>query len=435
MKSLAELTQVMGREGATHVYLKRLAPNDDSKHGIYLSTDLSAFQQLPHRNLRWDHAQRDGAKRSRLKADLDLYWLSESGLHQAPNAKLIAYPDYPEVRLSGMLRGCSKPPTEIVKAPVDARLLVLGVVEKPEARLVAYCCLPDDPVAKSARNQSLASIDGSTLAQVIAGGTSPESSRQRLIDALSTVHQKGWIPGRKLNSAGVSTKYCAPNAGGYTLEAELGVAMNSDAGPDLEGWELKQYQVKDFVSFTAKNAVSLLTPEPDGGVYGEDGFRRFIVDFGYADRRHPDRINFGGIYRVGAQPHPTTRIRAVVEGYDVAAGLIADHTGGFSLVHEDGRCAATWSLEKLIGHWVAKHAAAMYVPSLRRGCEFRYGPRILLGENSGPEQFIHALATGKAYLDPGSYVTATAEKRRNQFRCRHPDLVSLYERTYAVDLQ
>ncbi|MEO0062747.1 MAG: hypothetical protein RLZZ08_1307, partial [Pseudomonadota bacterium] len=33
----------------------------------------------------------------------------------------------------------------------------------------------------------------------------------------------------------------------YTLEAELGITPNGIAEPDFQGWEVKQYGVRDFV--------------------------------------------------------------------------------------------------------------------------------------------------------------------------------------------
>jgi hypothetical protein len=38
----------------------------------------------------------------------------------------------------------------------------------------------------------------------------------------------------------------APNCGGYTLEAELGITPNGYSEPDFLGWEVKQFGVANF---------------------------------------------------------------------------------------------------------------------------------------------------------------------------------------------
>ena len=45
--------------------------------------------------------------RPNFKCSLNLYWLNQDGeLCIAPQSKLILYEKYPEVRLSGFIRGC-----------------------------------------------------------------------------------------------------------------------------------------------------------------------------------------------------------------------------------------------------------------------------------------------------------------------------------------
>ena len=55
-----------------------------------------------------------------IKAAVSLSWLGDNGqLVPAPGAQLILYPAYPEVRLSGFLRGCSVAPSEAMR-PIPA---------------------------------------------------------------------------------------------------------------------------------------------------------------------------------------------------------------------------------------------------------------------------------------------------------------------------
>ena len=100
-----------------------------------------------------------------------------------------------------------------------------------------------------------------------------------------------------MSRAGVPEPYSARNGGGYTLEAELGILPNGYAEPDFMGWEVKQYGVRDFERYTAKSPVTLMTPEPTGGVYRDGGLEVFLRRFGYPDKAgNAGRINFGGVY-------------------------------------------------------------------------------------------------------------------------------------------
>ena len=99
--------------------------------------------------------------------------------------------------------------------------------------------------------------------------------------------------------AGVPEPCSARNGGGYTLEAELGISPNGYAEPDFMGWEVKQYGVRDFERYTAKRPVTLMTPEPTGGVYRDEGVEVFLHRFGYPDKAgKAGRINFGGVLQI-----------------------------------------------------------------------------------------------------------------------------------------
>lgn len=124
----------MRRLGVTRLYAKALAENDNSKQQIYLGGSFDVLQQLPITNLR----EEPGGKRPNFKASLDLRWVAADGrTERAESAQLILYPDYPEVRLSGFLRGCSLAPSEHMRAvpapsrrfnnQQDGRILFFGV--------------------------------------------------------------------------------------------------------------------------------------------------------------------------------------------------------------------------------------------------------------------------------------------------------------------
>lgn len=103
-----------------------------------------------------------------------------------------------------------------------------------------------------------------------------------------------------LNPSGLTVLDCdAPNCGGYTLEAELGIMPNGYAEPDFMGWEVKQYGVDSF-SRVGSATITLMTPEPTEGLYVSQGVEHFIRTYGYPDQNgRPDRLNFGGVHKAG----------------------------------------------------------------------------------------------------------------------------------------
>ena len=60
------------------------------------------------------------------------------------------------------------------------------------------------------------------------------SDKEMLFRELSRIHNVGWIEACRLTST-VEKLQCS-NAGGTTLEAELGIVANSSPDPDFRGW-------------------------------------------------------------------------------------------------------------------------------------------------------------------------------------------------------
>jgi hypothetical protein len=84
------LKKLMSAAGATQLYLKRLAENDNSKNQVYLGPGFTALNVLPSGAF---IGEPDSPKR--LKALLNFVWLSASGGRvPAPGAQLILYPQY-----------------------------------------------------------------------------------------------------------------------------------------------------------------------------------------------------------------------------------------------------------------------------------------------------------------------------------------------------
>ena len=189
--------------------------------------------------------------------------------------------------------------------------------------------------------------------------------------------------------------------------------------------------------------ITLMTPEPTGGVYKGDGVEIFLRRFGYDDKRgRPDRINFGGVHRCGTV-HQTTDLLLDLESFDKENGKIEDPNGGVVLLTREGEVAAKWHYAGLIEHWKRKHSQAVYVPSLNRNIEkenqYCYSNSVKLGEGTDYLNLLHAIAAGDIYYDPGIKMeqasAATPKiKRRSQFRIKSGNLLSLYDDFSEVSL-
>lgn len=432
IESLAQLQQLMRHQGAVRLYAKSLAKNDNSKNQVYLGGGFSALNIIPHGDIYNDSDLRAGSKRDRAKAPVRFFWVDESGRYQAPDATLILYPKYPEVRISGFLKGCSKGPTDLMSFPaVEKRVLFFGICANGD--VLGLVVPPESTLAQEVRARNWEET-GVFLEISLNENAEQTSTKNILLAHLKALYLRNWISSQKLSADGVKMPYSARNGGGYTLEAELGITPNGYSEPDLMGWEVKQYGVADFEKFSAKSPVTLMTPEPTGGIYKEKGVENFLRAYGYADQSgKANRINFGGIYTCHRSFHNMTGLRMVLEGYDQESSKITDMQGGILLLDRNDKIAASWSFSGIMAHWNRKHAQAAYIPSLFRNPppEYAYGARILLCEETDFLLFLKALSAGIVYYDPAVKMEQADTvkpiiKRRSQFRVKHPQVTKLY---------
>lgn len=438
------LLALMVQKGARRLFAKELAANDNSKQQVYLGGSLDVLNILPTGDLSLSAStstKPSAAGRQTIKAPLAFSWLLDNGaLSAAPGAQLILYPQYPEARFSGFLKRSPGAPSDLMTSRQPGRVLIFGVCD--DGRIVGRVESAGSSVAGFFHQQ--VSDGAARMAGVLSELTLPDASpvmdsRRRLIEGLAPIVRKGWIDSYRLDSSGAAVVCDAPNCGGYTLEAELGVRPNGYSQPDFEGWEIKQYGVTSFVSRAAK-VITLMTPEPTGGYYVEQGAIAFVRRFGYPDASDPSRINFGGVHTVG-QPHRSTGLTLELPGFDATGKKLVDPSRGIELVASDGTVTASWAYTGLMEHWKRKHALAAYVPSLSQASprRYQYGRDVLLGERTDFLHFLAAMASGKVIYDPGIKVTnaftrSPVAKRRSQFRMKLPDLGMLYESSGRVDV-
>jgi hypothetical protein len=367
--NLNDLRYLFLRAGAKSLYSKVLAANDNSKNQIYFSCAVEALNVFPSQEIKAENSKRCGPT---FKARLNFGWLSEDGtVSPAPHAQLILYSQYPEVRFSGFLRGCANAPSHLMadrdraknftdsmrEALVD-RVLFLGVTE--DRKVVGYVASGTSEVAADYKVHSFMPAMVVFSEIPLPYSSSDEERRLALLSELRRIHRLGWIKSKQLDSKGILKPCRAPQCGGFTLEAELGIPKNSIGEPDFLGWEVKQLSVKNFSN--AGGAITLMTPEPNGGFYSRGGVEAFIRKYGYPDKNGvPDRMNFGGVHRVG-RSQPSTGLTMQLQGYDIENKRIVDAGGSIDLVDGNGDLAASWAFQGLFEHWSRKHTRAVYIP-------------------------------------------------------------------------
>lgn len=437
LETFKQLLHFYADNGVEKIYIKSLAANDNSKNQIYFGPGFKAVTLFPMGEIVPDEKPGN----TTFKAPLDYYWIGDDlSLVHAPNAQVILYPQYPEIRFSGFLKGAKKQHLSAVRPSINSRvvgrLLFLGVNGK-NGRTIGSVFEPDTPV-----NRDFRSLEGSlskaseiffelfTLTPAI----TVTDTRTSLLQELCRIHRLGWIDSQRLDKKGNRMPCNAPQCGGYTLEAELGITPNGRSEPDFMGWEVKQH---------SSSVITLMTPAPTGGMYVEKGAEAFVRSFGYTDRSgKPDRLNFGGTHYCG-EKHHLTGLTLTVSGYDQKKNIITNPLGGLELCSDDGTIAASWAFSGVLNHWNRKHRSAVYVPCVHRtkpSNQYQYDQTVLLCEGTDPLLLIGAITQGKIYYDPGiklegAGTTAPTMKQRNQFRVKLKDLDGLYERALFEDVQ
>lgn len=431
--SIDQLQGIYSKLGVIRFLAKPLAENDNSKQQIYLGGSFDVLNDIPFQDVVADSV----AKVPNFKAKVKWNWITENGdFESAPHAQLILYPSYPEVRLSGFLRGCSSAPSEQMR-PIpadrrgpknswDGRVLLMGIGDAGEI----YAALSNSGSIASSQFEELRvakKIDKNgalySLPIHYEAPTKFTDTKQELLSELRRIKGMGWIPSARIQKDGSIKPYQAPNGGGYTLEAMLGISPNGRSEPDYLGWELKAY---------SGSRITLMTPEPNGGLYGEKGVAEFLRTYGYL--REDDTLYFTGNHKVGVRHEKTNQLLSL-EGFDVNSEKILNPNGGIYLSDVNGELSAAWSYAGLISHWGRKHSNAAYIPYEKKSddfIEYKYLSPVLLGIGTSFTKFLNAMAKGDVVYDPAPKITNASSdkprtKARSQFRITTKKLHTLYE--------
>lgn len=427
-----ELIRFMTHQGVKKILYKCLTENDNSKQQIYLGGSFDALNQIPFGEVLPSNI--NGSKPN-FKAALNFFWINDEGqIKLAPKAQLILYPKYPEVRLSGFLQGCSIAPSNYLQhIPSgkrqnnngrDGRVLIFGI--RNDDRILAYLA----PAGTSLANELITAADTNNIFTYIQI-TSGLATITELLSEIKNIKDAGWLSGRKMNSQGAVVDYNAQNGGGYTFEACLGIIPNGRSEPDWMGWEVKAF---------SDNIITLMTPEPDAGHYGEHNVRRFVQEYGHVSKK--GELYFTGIHRCGIL-NKKTGMKMFIDGYDANTDRITNVTGGLTLLDSEDNPAAIWTFAKLIEHWGRKHARTVYIPYIKQKkqavTEYQYINPIMLGIGTDFYKFLRAFNDGFIYYDPGSKLFINERghsqtKARNQFRINKRNLTHLYDQFSVINL-
>ncbi|GAB2587642.1 hypothetical protein GCM10027034_20070 [Ramlibacter solisilvae] len=220
-----------------------------------------------------------------------------------------------------------------------------------------------------------------------------------------------------------------------------------------------------------KSKVSLMTAEPDFGIYAES-FKTFMKKYGSQKTDGEYRLS-GGQHKCNRKNSSTGLTLRIVE-YRLKSGAkgkewILGSDGqrkrfeytrsgepivdidSIEVILEDtsGQVAAGWSLGRLMNNWGAKHNEAVYIPAERRDnddevqwaqgfvYEVKFKPKVSWCRKSSARRLLNAISDGVIFLDPGSkFVEGQPARRRSQWRMGNlkKGLSQLYDKVMDIDL-
>ena len=187
--TLKNLLKLFSDNGCNKVYVKKLAANDNSKNQVYLGGSFDILNILPIKEITSDADDKGGGKKTRFKTKLDFYWATDEGeLNIAPEAQLILYPKYPEVRFSGFLQRAKNAPSDLMTDRIANRLLFLGV---SHGRVLGYVVGPESSLVTEFAAIGYVENVGVFSAITLVGNRIELDSRGKLLNELKRIHNLG----------------------------------------------------------------------------------------------------------------------------------------------------------------------------------------------------------------------------------------------------
>lgn len=421
-----ELTRVlraMQDAGADRVLLKSLAPNDNSKNQVYVGGSEVALREL---RVDLGEAAMSAAAKS-FQIAQPASWIDESGtIVPAPGTKVIFYPQYPELRMSGFAAGVPKgfSGRDLLVERADGRTLLIGLVPG------GWLMWVGNPDAAALSRLELIAVRGTPFHEVVVGHpTTPAQIWEELLERVALLSAGPPLPSVRLNADGsiVATNPADPHSGGWAVEAALDVPVNALPGPDYRGLvELKSF---------SGSRISLMTPEPTGGLYaGPGGKRQFMSRWGLLSEDGV-KIRFNGQHRLN-EPKTSNPLTLRVGGWsDGTPGRYAPD-GQLRLIDGSGAIAAAWLLKDMNAKWLDKHDQALYIQYRREAGGFRLTGRVYKCQETDFRLFMLGLRAGSVIFDPGHSMVVASGKvsARSQWRTSRNLLLGLYGQVEDLEL-
>jgi hypothetical protein len=435
-ETFAQLSDAFKAEGCDELLIKFLSKNQDNeKNQIYLGKSLTLAQYFPGElELRSaSTSERNGSSGNNsaivaLKMDFAWLWPREKP-SLAPRASIIEYAQYPEVRMSGFLTQSAHSPEALrrdAQSEYGQRMLVLGVAQRKvfgavvteasEPSLVReLATLPEWPLQKMLRYHKLNSLAHEIDSDALFGD----------LRKIAKVIHKPQI----LRAVGEPVEFISGGnqAGGWTLEALLGVARNSKSGPDKFGFEIKA---------VGGSRTSLITTEPDFGYKAENGVSAYLERFGREARAGEGKRVFTGVHRCN-RPNLQSGAHLTIENWDFEANEPNGRGQPSVLLIETATDSVIsgWSFAKIGASWTKKHAGAIYVQTEKVVGKsgdvvgYRFGPQSYLGLGTSALRFLTQLGAGNVILDPGdSKALGSPAHSRTQWRIEGSFATLLFNR-------
>ena len=430
MHSIASIVSQFESNDVNRVFYKKLVRNDVSKNQPYLGGSFDVISVLPLNEIKQDTR----GTRANFKCPVSFYWLSTDGnLELAPRTQIILYPKYPEVRLSGFLQGCRSAPSRLMnpksRAETPERLLFLGITRG--RAIIAYVIESNESLLNELSQLQI--INSYGVLNEIELNDNDEIIKNELISKIATL-QNNWVPARYIGKDGTVFKKKIDNQShGMTLEAEFGISHNAQPNPDWNGWELKAKKVSSMDTQHYSKEITLMTPQPDGGIY-HDSFEEFIKSYGRYSK-FKERYDFTGRHFYN-KLHDTTNLLLRINKYNFNNQTF-DTDGNIELIDNNNVPVASWSFLSLLKHWNNKHQKCAIIPCSTKDDppEVTFYNKIEVGLGTDFTKFLSSFHNCQIKYDPACWREDQGEnKHRNQWRISSKYLNSIYNTFDQIDV-
>lgn len=449
--------------------IKALPKNANDKNQIYIHSDASLLNSIFALSFNDREASTSQKKRAPSPGKCipeaifeSFSWLDNQGkTTKTKTCKAIIYAQYPEARLSGFSTVNGEMPrslsVEYTKNEVLLpRYLIIGATKTGEA-IAMIAIAPDNEFIR--QFNALDNYFGSSVCKAIV--IEQESGTKKLQKILQEHVANKILLGCRFNKDGETIPFTGTQVHGYTLEHACGIKPNADKNGDIFGIELK--------CFTRKK-LTLFTPEPDGGLYKEN-FNLFMTTYGYEKDGAYRLTGLHRAYHENAKTRLTLKITCLHAtkttdkttgkktlqyelGYYNPEHPITKQMTDMAVILEDrvGKIAASWSLERLLNCWGAKHNEVVYVPAekvpnddqttSKDGYKWKvkFTDNVLWCSRTNADKLFQAIHHGTIYLDPAPKYCPDKpkeNKRRSQWRINdiYKSANDLYEEASIVTFE